>query len=115
MPWIRGSSAPVRAATFVNVERVATEYRVFSLGEKSAYVPSDKGGTGQRVNVEMWALQVRGATGTTSWTDLEWAWGTSDDVVPYLNARMREEQARNDIKLLGAFGYTPSFTMPDSW
>ena len=95
------------AGTEANIEKVATQYRIVNIGDKSVYVPSEDGGTGNRVMVEVTALQVRGVNGV--WADLVWAWGMTDDVVPYLQALQREHETRNDVLLFGRPDYQPHF------
>lgn len=106
--WVRSSPIPNRLANnTVNVEKVVHEYRIVNLGEKSVYVPTDVGGTGQRAMIEVWALQVKNFSGT--WTDLIWAWGMTDDVVPYLQALQRQKQAEVDALMFNQPGYTPHY------
>lgn len=106
--YIRNTPMPVRInATQANIERVANEFRIVSLGEKSVYVPNDQGGTGQRQMAEVWALQVKGANGV--YADLIWAWGLTDDVVPFLQAKQRQYETNIDAMMFGQPGYVPVF------
>jgi hypothetical protein len=108
--WVRQSPARNQVAAGVNVERIATDFRIVNLGEKSVLLPSDEGGTGQRFMAETWALQVRSANGV--WADLIWVWGATDDVVPYLQTKQREEEARVDLLMFNQSGYLPHVPFP---
>jgi hypothetical protein len=106
--WTRPSQAPNRIANnTVNIEFLATDYRIVSVGQKSVFVPSDEGGTGQRFMADNYELQEKTVEGT--WRGIARAWGMVDDVVPALQAIQRVRETQNDLLMFNQQGFTPRF------
>jgi hypothetical protein len=73
--WVRHSSAAVRPAIGVVLERAATESYVQEVsGGCNVLVPEDEGGNGERKNVQCWSLWMVSDDGGTR-LRLARAWG----------------------------------------
>jgi len=104
--WVRSTPLRTWKADDVNIEKVATDYRVESLGLTSVYVPLDEGGSGQRFMADTWALYVHSPRGTNGQrAELYRAWG--EDAELWLQRKRAALVAAQCSDLFGFPGYGP--------